>query len=611
MKKILLKEDTQNDDFFGKGSKLALALNTNCWPSLKNQKMVNDPVSGKKALQADNPNASTSTYKFLYFFDDGTTELRDTNTDKPQKTAKTTWNCNKMNDSALFNPTVAKIGNNIIEALKGSISDLKFRNELSGQDFFTYKPVDISAIAAGNSEEAKKMPANFGELFSALLSTDPVIKNTFIGLQGQGGFYVFLPQSGGVQKTVSQKTMKEKCIAKAVADGFEDNPGETPVGSNILAKDIRTYEGCSQATTGEYNVYKTVPDGEKLSTLLQLVNDAQTPPADPKLKPEKRKNACANLITTYYEALKDEEVIESGSFDKIKNAVASCGKDLPDFKWFMQGGKKRDLDAKWNWLTADKTGKRTLKKSSSGIEMQWNPTISSVTATKMKENFDKRLKNIIKENLIKTSKNKQKSLLQESKIVKNRFTILAEGVNHKTKKGQRIIAKRLFTEMAYLNTQGFDKKIINEQIWDFFKSLFGNTFSFEPVFDYFKEYLVKSLLDQFGVDTTGWIGNIVITTIGNIELSEIDRLTDCNYLSKILSKSIAEGAIRKLQGQSVGVGPLQDILRNALVDTLGETDLGNKIESFLGQLICPLISKVAGNMGSTMDSMKAKALGAA
>jgi hypothetical protein len=590
MKKILL-EGTEADTHFGPASKVAIAINTGCFNKLKNIQYVVDPISKRKALQADNP-STTSPLKFLYFFDDFTTEIRDTNTDKPTKTQKTTWNCELMNKAT--NPQFAEFPTQAVESLKSVYSGLKLATELSGQDFFTYQQVDLQKIANGDSTEAAKLGEQGKNLIDTIASNDylkqPLMKSKTI---------VFLPKGGKVQKTMDYGSQFAKCLKDATAEGWMDIEGGKPTDTNASQLDLNTYSpGCKGVTQQPYYLYKTYAAGQVIQGLMDALKPVDPGIKDINQKEESEKNRCKNIITTYYTAAIQKEDIDQNRLNTIKPEVNKCIVKLPNFRMFGKNKLEKMVAA------LQSSGPVTTV---NGLKVDFNP--KNTGAKPMAENIDKKLKNIIRENLINASKNKKKGLLQESKIVKNRFNILAEGVNHKTKKGQRIIAKRLFTEMAYLNTQGFDKKIINEQIWDFFKSLFGNTFSFEPVFDYFKEYLVKSLLEKFGVDTSGWIANIVITTIGNIQLGDINKLTDCNFLSKILSKSIAEGAVRKLQGQSVGVGPLQDILRNALVDTLGETDLGEKIESFLGQLICPMISKIAGNMDSTMNSMKTNALG--
>ncbi len=584
MKKLILEyNDQELINLKNVAPKLAGAMFTNCF-NAKAAIVLSEPVTKKPAIYFKSEDQANAATPHIFYFNDGVKEKRNTGDDKadPNKTVKSTWKCKTMEEKT--DPNTTGISNDVIASLRAS--DWKLWSEVSGQDVVKYKLVNLKTAVTDPKIRAT-LPKQVARLFD-----DPAYSDQF-----QKDFLMWMPMSGGLQQSLDLGGQFQACIARAKELGFQDMGRGKPTDTNAVEMDIRTLPNCDKVSEDPYYVYKITPKGDIVSSLM----DSLLPPAEGtqvsiEVKEESAKSRCKNIITLYYTAANQKEDIDQNQLNQIKPEINKCIVKLPTFKFMVGKNKLEKMVA-----ALQSSGPITTV---SGKKVNYNPKV-------MTENIDRRLKSIIRENLINASKNKQKGLLQESKIVKNRFNILAEGVNHKTKKGQRIIAKRLFTEMAYLNTQGFDKKIINEQIWDFFKSLFGNTFSFEPVFDYFKEYLVKSLLDQFGVDTTGWIGNIVITTIGNIELSEIDRLTDCNYLSKILSKSIAEGAIRKLQGQSVGVGPLQDILRNALVDTLGETDLGNKIESFLGQLICPLISKVAGNMGSTMDSMKAKALGAA
>ena len=91
----------------------------------------------------------------MYFFDDLTTEIRDTNTDKPTKTQKTTWNCELMNKAT--NPQFAEFPTQAVEALKKVYTGLKYATELQGQDFLTYQQVDLQKIANGDTSEAKKL----------------------------------------------------------------------------------------------------------------------------------------------------------------------------------------------------------------------------------------------------------------------------------------------------------------------------------------------------------------------------------------------------------------------------------------------------------------------
>ncbi len=55
-------------------------------------------------------------------------------------------------------------------------------------------------------------------------------------------------------------------------------------------------------------------------------------------------------------------------------------------------------------------------------------------------------------------------------------------------------------------------------------------------------------------------------------------------------------------------GAFYDILRNAVVESLSQSDLGQKIESSLGSVLCPSLSKVSSKMSDVTDTMKKRAL---
>lgn len=232
----------------------------------------------------------------------------------------------------------------------------------------------------------------------------------------------------------------------------------------------------------------------------------------------------------------------------------------------------------------------------------YRPT-SNVQAESTKNN----LKNLIRESLIETKKTKERNILSEGKIVKARLSIISENVSLKTKKQKDKFFDELLSEMTYLNSQGFDKKIINEGFWDTLKGLFGH--APDGIMEYFKEYIAKWLVGHLTpMDPNGWIGSMIITGIGNLPIGDIPKLTDCNYLTKFISKSVAEGTVYKLTHDKGLEGPFYDILRNSIVDMLDETSLGSKIEEALGSFICPLLGGVKNKMNVATDTLKQKAL---
>jgi hypothetical protein len=223
-----------------------------------------------------------------------------------------------------------------------------------------------------------------------------------------------------------------------------------------------------------------------------------------------------------------------------------------------------------------------------------------------RENKESELKNIIREGLINFDNTKKKTLTEERKIASNRFKIVLEGRNLKSKKEQRKIGNELFEEVFYLKSQGFDNKVIEESLFDFFKSILGQTPG--SVVDVFKERLADKILSFLGVDPTGWIGGTISTAFGNLEsMSDVGKLvSDCSFTTNLISKSIAEEAVNQLKQKTGKTGILYDILSNSVVESLSESQLGQKIESALGTIICPLLSGVSTKMSDTETELKEK-----
>ena len=221
----------------------------------------------------------------------------------------------------------------------------------------------------------------------------------------------------------------------------------------------------------------------------------------------------------------------------------------------------------------------------------------------------KDLKKVIRENISKINESKTASLLQEGKIINNRFNIITEGTTPKNKKDQKKVGKELFNEMIYLNKQGYSQELISEELMDIFSSIFPKGVS-EPIMQYFKEEGAKWLAGKFGLDPNSWLSSIVISAIGDVGIGEIPRLfSDCNFATKKISKAVAEGIVRKIQVEKFGDSAFYNIMRNTLVDALEATELATKLEEKLGTIICPLVSTLSGKMEGAADTMKQKALG--
>jgi uncharacterized membrane protein YeaQ/YmgE (transglycosylase-associated protein family) len=160
--------------------------------------------------------------------------------------------------------------------------------------------------------------------------------------------------------------------------------------------------------------------------------------------------------------------------------------------------------------------------------------------------------------------------------------------------------------MVYLNNQGFDKELINEGFWEILGGLFPST---NTIGETFKEYLTKWLIEAIAPgQENGWIGNIIITSVGNLKIGDVTKLTNCEFTTKLLSKSIAEAVVRKF-AESKGIsGVLADLIRNSMIEQLDSTEFAQKLESGLAHVICPLLGGVSQKMSTVANKMKDKAI---
>jgi hypothetical protein len=271
---------------------------------------------------------------------------------------------------------------------------------------------------------------------------------------------------------------------------------------------------------------------------------------------------------------------------ELSDYVDFSAKNSP-FGFFRQG-----KTLSWNNIKNILAGKSNVLKRP-------NPYIIGQQIAESKKD---ELKSLIKENLITLSEEKKTKLLGESKIINIRLGIIKESnTGNKDKLFNDIIS-----EMVYLNNQGFDKELINEGFWEILGGLFPST---NTIGETFKEYLTKWLIEAIAPgQENGWIGNIIITSVGNLKIGDITKLTNCEFTTKLLSKSISEAVVRKF-AESKGIsGVLADLIRNSMIEQLDSTEFAQKLESGLAHVICPLLGGVSQKMSTVANKMKDKAI---
>jgi hypothetical protein len=287
----------------------------------------------------------------------------------------------------------------------------------------------------------------------------------------------------------------------------------------------------------------------------------------------------------------------AGAYDEASGFTNVTQTELSDYVDFSADNSPFGFFRQGKTLSWDNI--KNILSGNSKVLKRPNPYI---IGQQIAESVDTKLKSLIKENLITLSEQKKTNLLSETTIINTRFQIIAESkVDDKDKLFNEVIS-----EMIYLNSQGFDKTLINEGFWDVLGGLFpsGNVIG-----GWFKEKMASWLIEAIAPgQENSWIGNIIITTIGNLKVGDITKLTNCDFTTKLLAKSISEGVIRKF-AESKGVsGVLADLIRNSMVDHLDSSDFAQKLETGLSHMICPLLGGVSQKMATVATEMKNKAI---
>ena len=226
----------------------------------------------------------------------------------------------------------------------------------------------------------------------------------------------------------------------------------------------------------------------------------------------------------------------------------------------------------------------------------------------LNESTELNIKSVIKENLTKVKSEKLKTYSAESKIVKGRASIIIESPILKTKPQQKRLFNEILTESIYLNSQGFSQHIIEEQFFDTLKGFFGKE-DYDSIFDTFKEYMGEWLVSKLTpLHEDGWMSKLINSSIDDVKLNEIEKLLDCSFLTKTISKSIVDESVRKLEKDNDLDGGLYDMVRNNLFDYVNSNDFLNKLESDITKILCPLLNGISEKLDKAHDEIRDKAM---
>lgn len=210
----------------------------------------------------------------------------------------------------------------------------------------------------------------------------------------------------------------------------------------------------------------------------------------------------------------------------------------------------------------------------------------------------------IKKSLIETKEKKEKLLIEE-KLIKDRISMVFEGVKSEkdfkklSEEKQLKLSVKFIQEMNFLESNG----LINEQLdWgSLLKTIFGGAFG--SVSQTMVEPFINSVLSSLGFKE-GFVKNFVISYLTSRPSDVIKSFSDCGMMTKLVSRAVVESMVMTLQREKGYGGFGYDLIRNQLGTVLESTDFISGIEKGLQETICGVMEKMSLNTKGVADKLK-------
>lgn len=210
----------------------------------------------------------------------------------------------------------------------------------------------------------------------------------------------------------------------------------------------------------------------------------------------------------------------------------------------------------------------------------------------------------IKKSLIETKEKKEKLLIEE-KLIKDRFSMIFEGVKSEkdfkklSEEKQLKLSVKFIQEINFLENTG----LINEQLdWgSLLKTIFGGAFG--SVTQTMVEPFINSVLSSLGFKE-GFVKNFVISYLTSRPSDVIKSFSDCGMMTKLVSRAVVESMVMTLQREKGYGGFGYDLIRNQLGTVLESTDFISGIEKGLQETICGVMEKMSNNTKGVADKLK-------
>lgn len=209
----------------------------------------------------------------------------------------------------------------------------------------------------------------------------------------------------------------------------------------------------------------------------------------------------------------------------------------------------------------------------------------------------------IKKRLLEVKKEKENKLI-ERHIIESRLSVIAEESDLKNfsdlseSKKEKLI-NSFIVEMISLD----ESDLLNEQLGDIIKSLFGNTPS--GLWQTFLERLVNSALSSLGMEDS-FLRKVIVSYFSSHPVDAIRSLNDCKLMTKLIVESVVEAIIMQYK-QSKGVSNVfADALRNTVIEALENNKTVMDLTKSLSGVVCEFVGKLTGKAKNVVSAIQTK-----
>jgi hypothetical protein len=208
----------------------------------------------------------------------------------------------------------------------------------------------------------------------------------------------------------------------------------------------------------------------------------------------------------------------------------------------------------------------------------------------------------VKRSLIEIKEKKEKKLIEES-LIKNRLSIIFEGIESEedfkslSEEKQLKLSLKFIQEITFLQENGL---ITEQNLGSVMSQLFGGWFGnltqtiFEPMFK-------KILTPLFG---EGFFTNFLTAYLTSRPSDVIKSFNDCKLMTKLVAEGISEAIVMQVQTSQGLTGSGYSFIRNTMGDVLEGSAFIQGIEKGLGNTVCGILGKLSNNAKKVVEKIK-------